>query len=126
MDHMNMNDVEVYIRATKGVMDIAKTMIGMLPKGQHHEEAAARLQEAEKALRAAEVQLAHSLGYHLCQCTFPPQIMLSQGRHSKRGTEVFKCGRCEKQTPSQHHFDELDKTDRQIAESVNSSGWGVV
>jgi hypothetical protein len=109
MSHISMSDVESYIQASKGVLDIAKTMIGMLPKGQQHDDAEVRLEQAHKALRAAEVQLAKSLGYHLCQCTFPPQIMLSKGRHPEHNEEIFTCGNCNKQNPSEGHFRAIDK-----------------
>lgn len=111
-----MSDVEGYIQASKGVLDIAKTMIGMLPKGQQHDDAEQRLEQAHKALRAAEVQLAKSLDYHLCQCTFPPQIMLSEGRHSTQDLEIFRCDRCKKQEPSEKRFRDMDDADRQFRE----------
>jgi len=112
--HASLDDVAQYIRASKDVMDIAKTLIGMLPKGTQHEGAERRLAEAERALRATEVQLAQSLGYHLCQCTFPPQIMLSKGRHPRHDVEMFQCPSCEKQDPSERHFQQIDKDNAAI------------
>ena len=60
------------------------------------------IEKAEKALRASEAELAKALGYKLCQCTFPPQIMLSKGHHAEQGMEIFKCEKCGKQEPSEH------------------------
>jgi hypothetical protein len=117
-----MDDVQAYIQASKGVMDIAKTMIGMLPKGQHHDDAEGRLAQAEKALHAAEVQLAKSLGYNLCQCTFPPQIMLRMARHPVHGTEIYKCDSCNNQEPSEHVFAGMDKMKR-ANESLSGNAW---
>jgi hypothetical protein len=36
----------------------------------------AKIYAAEEALRKANASLASGLGYKLCKCTFPPQIML--------------------------------------------------
>ena len=60
------------------------------------------LEEAERASRLAEAQIAKALGYHLCRCTFPPQIMLSIGyRQDDEGypAEYFQCLNCRKEWP---------------------------
>jgi hypothetical protein len=108
------DEIMSYIRASKDVLDLFKSLAGLLPKGAHAEEAQQRVAEAERALKAAEVQLAHSLGYKLCQCTFPPQIMLSKGRHPKYGDEIFKCENCQKQVPSEISFKTREEADRQF------------
>ena len=114
---VDMNEVSQYLQATRGVLDILSTLGGMLPKGEDAEATQKRLEEAERALRASEVQLAKALEYHLCQCTFPPQIMLSKGRHQQYGTEIFACPNCSKQEPSQQFFDQHDR-----ARSFNLNG----
>jgi len=93
-----------YIRASKDLIEIFKGLKNLLPKGERAEEAQERIDQAEKALRASEAQLAKAFGYNLCQCTFPPQIMLSQGRHPRLGDEIFKCDKCGKQEPSEMYF----------------------
>lgn len=57
----------------------AKDAKDLLPSGEKKASAEKSLEEAEKASRLAEVQLAKAMGYELCQCTFPPQIMLRVG-----------------------------------------------
>lgn len=105
-----MDEILLYLQASKQVLDILKTLGGLLPKGQDHAAMQRRLAEAENALRASEVQLAKALGYHLCQCTFPPQIMLSKGYHEAHSdTEVFVCAACNKQEPSPRFFQQLDQ-----------------
>src|SRR6476660_3905238 len=37
------------------------------------------LDEAEKASKVAEAQVAKALGYQLCHCAFPPTAMLTVG-----------------------------------------------
>jgi hypothetical protein len=107
---MDMNDISEYIRASKDVLDILKTLGGLLPKGPDSDAAKQRLEQAEKALRASEAQLAKALGYQLCQCTFPPQIMLSKGRHPVHDTnEIFECPNCGKKEPPESKFQALDQ-----------------
>lgn len=105
---MDMSDVSEYIRASKDVLDILKTLGGLLPKGEQSDAAEERLVEAEKALRASEAQLAKALDYHLCQCEFPPNIMLSKGYHETHNVEIFVCPKCEKQDPSPHQIRNYD------------------
>jgi hypothetical protein len=49
-----------------------------------------KIKAAEEALKRADVALAQKLGFKLCDCTFPPQIMLW---HEKE--KVTKCPRTE-------------------------------
>lgn len=74
-----------------GVITILERLKGLLPNGSGKEaviEALEKAEQAERKLRIAEAQAAQDLGYELCRCTFPPQIMLSKdGRH-------WKCPKC--------------------------------
>lgn len=60
------------------------------------------LQTAEKAARIAEAEIAKALGYELCKCEFPPNIMLTVGYHNERGGgrkgPVYECPRCGQNT----------------------------
>jgi len=58
---------------------------------------AKKLDEAERATKLAEAQIAESLGYQLCKCEFPPTIMLSIEHRDL--VEIFKCPRCGKKYP---------------------------
>jgi hypothetical protein len=118
--HVPIDEIGAYIRASKDVLDMLKVMSGMLPKGRQHDDAEMQLAAAEKALQASEVQLAKALDYHLCQCTFPPQIMLRSGRHPNHGDEIFKCSACNNQEPSEHEFRRKDAFSRPIDQS---SSW---
>ena len=100
-----------YLSAAKTALDLFRGIRAELPQGPISEEAGKQIENAAKALKASEAELAKSLGYTLCQCTFPPQIMLSQGRHAKRGDEIFKCSQCGKQEPSEFYFKSLDEDD---------------
>lgn len=78
-----------YIASANGVIALIKSVTGMLPKGEKPavEE---KLKEAEGALALANAQLAQSLNYQLCQCSFPPSIML--WRHGERAFVCDACG----------------------------------
>jgi hypothetical protein len=99
--HADPNEIGLYIKATRDVLDILKTLGGLLPKGADSEAAKSRLLEAEKALRVSEVQLAKALGYKLCQCTFPPEIMLVTSRNNVLDIDIRTCAKCGRQEPSQ-------------------------
>jgi len=78
------------------------------------------LEKAGTAAKIAEAQVAKALGYSLCQCTFPPQIMLSIGRHPT-GRERFECPGCHKKEPSDHFFEALEQQEAHAEEH----GWMV-
>lgn len=89
---MDLNDVSEYLKASKDVLDILKTLGGLLPTGPNADAAQQRLEQAENALRASEAQLAKALGYQLCQCTFPPQIMLWREDRDAHVCPRSECG----------------------------------
>lgn len=103
----------------KGAFEMARMGLGSLREAQRsvessleREVAEEKLAEAERTLDLAEGQVAKALGYKLCQCVFPPQIMLSQGLHHKYNSEVFKCPECGRQDPPEKHFEWLDENER--------------
>ena len=68
-----------------------KSVIDMLPK-REKEAASQKLVEVEEKLQIAEAQIAKGLGYEICRCTWPPQIMLHAGE-AEYG-EKFRCPAC--------------------------------
>lgn len=103
-------DVSEFLRNARETLDIFRGLRDLLPKGPESEKAQEKIDRAERALRASEAELAKKLDYHLCQCTFPPQIMLSQGRHPVHDEEeIFKCPKCDKQEPPESRFRALDQ-----------------
>src|SRR2546423_1380161 len=65
-----------YFTAAKSALDIIKGIRSELPKGADAEKAQRKIEEAESALRKTEAELAKNLGFRLCKCQFPPEIML--------------------------------------------------
>lgn len=86
---MGLKEITEVIAAFKGAMDLLKAASSMLPKGQKKDEVDAKIIAAQEALKRADAELARNLGYKLCQCTFPPQIMLWQQAQS-----AHVCGKC--------------------------------
>jgi hypothetical protein len=74
----------------KSAIGLAKDANDLAADSPKRKAAGVALAQAEQQLRLAEGRAAQSLGYDLCQCTFPPQISLLQSDGSKR---CPKCGR---------------------------------
>lgn len=61
----------------------------LLPDSEKAEALVQRLEDAERKLQEHQALTAKELGYLLCQCTYPPQIMLF-----KRETRSYQCPLC--------------------------------
>jgi hypothetical protein len=83
-------DFTAYLTDAKIVLDILKGAAAMIPRGNKSAEVEAKLQQAEASLNASEAELAKALGYKLCKCTYPPQIML--WKEQERANFCDRCG----------------------------------
>ena len=79
-----------YFTAAKSALDIIKGIRAELPKGPQADTAQRKIDEAESALDISKAQLAKGLGFKLCQCSFPPPIMLL--KVSERKHVCSSCG----------------------------------
>jgi len=73
-----------------GTFTAVKNAIGVLPDSKEKEKAEEALAKAEHEFDLAKANAADKLGYHLCKCTFPPQIMLEKPNNYAR------CPNCSK------------------------------
>ncbi|MEH6544576.1 MAG: hypothetical protein V7721_11620 [Porticoccaceae bacterium] len=93
-----MEGVKVGLSLFGQALGLMKQTNDLLPDSKNKEAIEKSLEEADKAAKLAEAQIAHALGYELCKCTFPPQIMLSNGYkevdYSQQ--EEFICPLCKK------------------------------
>jgi hypothetical protein len=92
--------------AFKGIFDGLRTAIGVVrdvhnsgkPSSAEQTLVDEALDQAEKAAKIAEAQVAKALGYELCKCEFPPVPMLTVGHidnaHAKLWGAVYECPRC--------------------------------
>ena len=91
MSNVQFQDIAEYIRASKDCLDLLRAAWSLLPKSEKRNEAEHKLRIAEEALTRSDAALAQKLGYQLCQCTFPPQIML--WNEAQKHTACSNCGR---------------------------------
>lgn len=85
------------LEMVKTAIGIAKDAKDLLPDSAQKTTLTSSLSAAERTTAIAEAQIAKGLGYHLCQCTFPPQVMLSKGYETHQ--EVFVCPKYNKKWP---------------------------
>jgi hypothetical protein len=96
---MEPKDVSGWVTAAKGALDLMRSSWQLLPRGDKKDELEANVRKAEEALQISSVSLAKSLGYKLCKCTFPPQIMLW---NKEKRTNI--CSLCGNEDPPQPTF----------------------
>ena len=82
-----------YVHFSKDVIDLLKVTVGLLPKSAKRDEAEQKIAAAEDALKRADAELAQKLGFQLCRCTYPPQIMLWHEREKLTKCPRPECGR---------------------------------
>lgn len=97
---MAIGEILSAISAFKGVIDIWDKLKEKLPESPEKDELVQKLGEAQKAAQIAEANAAKELGYRMCQCTWPPQIMLSIGYGNEGSHEYFRCPGCQKEWPN--------------------------
>ena len=73
---MEFSDVQGWLGAAKDAVSLLRAATTLLPKGEKKAEIEGKIGDAEKVLSESDARLARDLGFPLCQCTFPPQIML--------------------------------------------------
>lgn len=91
--------IEAYTKsltAVRGVIDLLKNAANQLPQGEQKSSVEGKVKEAERALGLANAEMGHALGYQLCQCSWPPQIMVTIGAAEKGKEEQVKCPNCGK------------------------------
>jgi hypothetical protein len=84
--------VSDYIKASTEAIVLIKTLYPLLPT-QNRDEVEAKIYAAEEALHRANVELAKGWNFPLCQCTFPPQIMLWREGEKGHFCPRAECGR---------------------------------
>lgn len=78
-----------YLRAARAVLSLFDKIGTHLPSESERSQIKDHIAMAETALKTTEAELAKKLGYRICRCTFPPQVMLW---HQARRKDL--CGRC--------------------------------
>ena len=88
--------IKIGLSLFRDAIGLAKDVKSSLPDGEKKRTIEESLEKAEQSAKLAEAQVAQALGYSLCKCTFPPQIMLSQGMRPTAylEAECLKCPKC--------------------------------
>ncbi len=84
-----MDEIKVYFSAASQVLSIFKQAKDLLPESKEKDEASKALVKAESSFKAAEAQFAQSMGFELCQCAWPPNIMILKHEHDE-----YQCKEC--------------------------------
>jgi hypothetical protein len=93
---MDFTEIQGWLGAAKDTMSLLKSAAAVLPKGERRAEIESKITAAEDALRRSDVKLARELGLKLCDCTFPPQIMLWKEAQKAHVCPNAECGRVTK------------------------------
>lgn len=80
-----------YVRAARSVLSLFREIRMQYASDPQQSQLEDRIAIAETALKVTEAELAKKLGYRICRCTFPPQVMLWNQR--RRKDVCAKCGR---------------------------------
>lgn len=93
-----MDSVKIGISLLSETIGLVKKTQEILPESDSKKAIEKSLDEAIKATKLAEAQIAQALGYNLCKCTFPPQVMLSNGYKETNYAQIeeFICPLCKK------------------------------
>ena len=87
---MDIEALRTALELLAGALSALRQAKDLLPEGSQKNDAAEALEQAERQLRLAEAKAAQALGYELCRCTFPPQIMLFTGED-----DHYRCPKCD-------------------------------
>ena len=115
------NLLQVLEAFTKG-LTVLKEAIGLvhsandqLPAGEPQKAIQQKVEE--RLIQLGHAEMGQSLGFQLCHCTWPPQVMASTGYTQETQVEQFTCPNCGKslslsgrKKPSEHltAFDPYD------------------
>ena len=89
-------DIQGWVGLAKNTVDLLKSAAMLLPKGEKRTEIESQIGVAEEALKRSDAKLARELGLKLCDCTFPPQIMLWKEAENAHACPNPACGRRKK------------------------------
>ena len=96
------NFLQVLEAFTKGLTTL-KEAIGLvhsandqLPAGEPQKAIQQKVEEAERLIQVGHAAVGQSLGFQMCHCTWPPQMMASTGYTQETQVEQFTCPNCGK------------------------------
>ncbi len=97
--------VEAYtkgMKALEGALEGLKAAKDKLPEGEDKETIVKKIEEVGHAILHAKAEMGETLGYALCQCTWPAQVMVPVGPSGEGARDLLKCPNCGKQLSRPH------------------------
>lgn len=92
-----LNILEAYTKglaALNGTINLLKSAKDQLSNEEMKMLIEKKIAEAEHTLQLGNAEIGQSLGFQLCQCTWPHQVMISDGYSETEHLEQFKCRNC--------------------------------
>lgn len=90
---MDLRDLTEFAGVGRSVIEMLRSAYELLPKGSERDRIGSAIVKAEDLLARSDAKLATELGYPICQCTFPPQIMLWREQANAWECRNENCGR---------------------------------
>jgi hypothetical protein len=91
---MNLHDIKEYIELSNGTISLFRTALRLMPKSaEKRHEIEEKIDAAEALLKRSDATLAKTLGMRLCDCKFPPEIMLWREKEQAHVCPNPECGR---------------------------------
>lgn len=87
-------DITLFTEAVtlaKSAISLLRGAKDLLPDSKEKEEATRLLGIAEREFKISEAKAASELGYEICRCTWPPQIMIETEKEY-----IVQCPQCKK------------------------------
>jgi hypothetical protein len=95
--NLDIESIKQAISAFGTVLTVLKQAKDLLPDSFQKQEVVQAIESAERQLKIAESQTAHSLGYELCRKHYPPEVMLSAD------DKIWKCPACNNEKDNNYY-----------------------
>lgn len=84
------------LKTLKEAIALVHAANDQLPAGGPRKAIQEKISEAERAIQSGHASMGQSLGFQLCHCTWPPQVMTSSDYSEETRVEQFTCPNCGK------------------------------
>ena len=91
---MDLLEGATLIKTALESLDYIKNLFGRDKKKFDQEKVQEGFVNIEKSLQLKNAEIAQSIGYPLCRCKFPPEIMVLSGKKESSRFEFSKCPKC--------------------------------
>ncbi len=89
---MDLNGIKEAFETFSTGISAFRSAKDLLPDSKEKKEAEEALEKAASTAKLAEAQAAQALGYPLCQCRWPPTIMVVRIQGGRQS--VYHCATC--------------------------------